>query len=79
MLLLDTNVVSELRKVRIGRADRNVAKWAEALDTASLFISVITVHELEIGTRAKAQYSGNGSKLSCWQPFEAEFCRLMLL
>jgi predicted nucleic acid-binding protein len=50
MLLLDTNVVSELRKVRIGRADRNVAKWAEALDTASLFISVITVHELEIGT-----------------------------
>ncbi|TWT10697.1 type II toxin-antitoxin system VapC family toxin [Reyranella sp. CPCC 100927] len=49
MLLLDTNVVSELRKVRLGKADPNVAQWAETLDTASLFISVITVHELEIG------------------------------
>lgn len=49
MLLLDTNVVSELRKVRLGKADRNVARWAETIETAALFISTITVHELEIG------------------------------
>lgn len=49
MLLLDTNVVSELRKVRRGNADPNVARWSESLDTADLFISAVTVHELEIG------------------------------
>jgi len=49
MLLLDTNVVSELRKVRFGKADSNVARWSETLDTAELFISVVTIHELEIG------------------------------
>jgi predicted nucleic acid-binding protein len=49
MLLLDTNVISELRKVRLGKADPNVAKWSESLDTADLFISIITIHELEIG------------------------------
>jgi predicted nucleic acid-binding protein len=49
MLLLDTNVVSELRKVRLGKADPNVAKWSNTLDTADLFISTVTIHELEIG------------------------------
>jgi predicted nucleic acid-binding protein len=49
MFLLYTNVVSELRKVRTGKADTNVVRWAESLDTASLFISAITVHELEVG------------------------------
>jgi len=37
MLLLDTNVVSELRKVRPGNADPNVAGWSETLDTADLW------------------------------------------
>lgn len=49
MLLLDTNVVSELRKIRLGKADKSVAQWAEGLETASLFLSAITVQELEIG------------------------------
>lgn len=49
MLLLDTNVVSELRKIRLGKADKNVARWAERLETASLYLSAITVQELEIG------------------------------
>lgn len=49
MILLDTNVVSELRKIRVGKADVNVARWAESLDTATLFVSVITIHELELG------------------------------
>lgn len=49
MLLLDTNVVSELRKVRARKADRNVARWADGVDAATLFVSVITLQELEIG------------------------------
>ncbi len=49
MVLLDTNVVSELRKVRTGKAHPNVAAWSRTVSPASLFLSVITVHELEVG------------------------------
>jgi predicted nucleic acid-binding protein len=49
MFLLDTNVVSELRKARAGRADKNVASWAAGTSAATMFISVITIQELEIG------------------------------
>lgn len=49
MYVLDTNVVSELRKVRHGRADKNVAKWADSVFATDLYLSVITVQELEIG------------------------------
>lgn len=49
MYLLDTNVVSELQKVRLGRADANVALWAESVEVADLYVSAITVQELELG------------------------------
>ena len=49
MFLLDTNVVSELRKVRSGKADKNLARWADRVDASQLYISVITLQELEIG------------------------------
>jgi len=49
MYLLDTNVVSELRKIRAGKADPNVARWADSVDAGELYLSVITVQELEIG------------------------------
>ena len=49
MFVLDTNVVSELRKVRLGRADANVANWADSVNAADLYLSVITLQELEIG------------------------------
>jgi len=49
MFLLDTNVVSELRKIRRGRADKNVAQWADSVDAADLYVSAITVQELEMG------------------------------
>lgn len=47
--LLDTNVVSELRKIRHGKADRRVAQWADGVDAGDLFLSVVTVQEIEIG------------------------------
>ena len=49
MFVLDTNVVSELRKIRLGRADENVAQWADSVDAMALYLSAITVQELEIG------------------------------
>jgi len=49
MYLLDTNVVSELRKVRAGRSDPGVATWADQVEPGSLFLSTITLHELELG------------------------------
>lgn len=49
MFLLDTNVVSELRKVRFGKADKQVARWADGVNASDLYLSVITVQELEIG------------------------------
>ena len=49
MYLLDTNVISELRKARAGKADRNVAAWAAPVPLAQLFVSVVTIHELEMG------------------------------
>ena len=47
MYILDTNVVSELRKAK--KADQNVKNWAHPLPSGSLYISVISVLELEIG------------------------------
>ena len=49
MYLLDTNVVSELRKIRLGKADSHVADWADSIDAADLYLSAITIQELEIG------------------------------
>jgi toxin FitB len=48
MYLLDTNVVSELRKGR--KAQRRVRVWAQGRSTDLLYLSVISVLELEIGT-----------------------------
>lgn len=49
MFILDTNVVSELRKSKSGKCDRNVAGWASRMSVDSLFISAITILELETG------------------------------
>lgn len=49
MYLLDTNVVSELRKVSAGKADPNVTAWANQHDASNLYISAITILELEQG------------------------------
>jgi toxin FitB len=47
MYILDTNVVSELRKGN--KAHQSVRIWAEPLPAASLYLSVVSILELEIG------------------------------
>lgn len=49
MYLLDTNVVSELRKAKSGKAAPNVVAWAAQQAPASLFLSAISILELEMG------------------------------
>jgi len=49
MYLLDTNVISEMRRIQLGRGDTAVAAWATRVDPVHLFLSAITVEELEIG------------------------------
>lgn len=49
MYLLDTNVVSELRKIRGGKADPNVVAWAGSVDASQLFVSAISILELQLG------------------------------
>jgi hypothetical protein len=49
MYLLDTNVISELRKAKTGKADKNVVAWANTVPATCLFLSVITILELEKG------------------------------
>lgn len=67
LYLLDTNVVSELRKVRTGKADKRVAKWADGVSATDLYLSAISVQEMETGVllierKDKAQ----GAMLRTW-------------
>lgn len=67
MFLLDTNVVSELRKVRLGNANEHVARWADSVDAADLFLSVITIQELEIGILlAERRDPAQGAVFRAW-------------
>lgn len=67
MVVLDTNVLSELRKVRLGRADTNVVAWAESVDAADLFISAISIMELELGVLSmERKDAAQGAMLRTW-------------
>jgi predicted nucleic acid-binding protein len=67
MFLLDTNVVFELRKARASKADPRVAAWAAAAPPVTLFLSVITVHELEMGTLlVERRDPAQGAILRAW-------------
>lgn len=67
MFLLDTNVVSELRKARAGTADKNVTAWATNISATNMFVSVITIQELEIGVLvAERRDRPQGAVLRRW-------------
>ena len=67
MYVLDTNVLSELRKVRLGKADANVAVWTESVDAADLFVSAITIMELELGVLSiERKDAAQGAMLRSW-------------
>lgn len=67
MFLLDTNVVSELRKVGDGRADARVVAWISRHDAVGFYISAVTLMELEIGIlRIERRDGVQGELLRRW-------------
>lgn len=67
MYVLDTNVLSELRRIRLGRGNRNVESWANRINAGDLFLSAITVEELEIGVLlAERRDPFQGAILRSW-------------
>jgi toxin FitB len=66
MFLLDTVVISELRKPP-RRPNRNVAQWIGRVRSQGLFVSVLTVGEIERGIQQQQQTDPAFSKkLSVW-------------
>jgi predicted nucleic acid-binding protein len=64
MYLLDTNVISELRKPR---ADANVVAWAQGVIASRMFMSAITLKELETGVlRMERRDPAQGKVLRAW-------------
>jgi len=59
--LLDTNVVSELRKGL--RADANVIEWFDANQTSELWLSVIVVAELQRGVNLLERRDSSQARL----------------
>jgi predicted nucleic acid-binding protein len=67
LYLLDTNVVSELRKVRTAKADKRVAKWADSVSAVDLYLSAISVQELETGVQLiERKDKAQGRLLRAW-------------
>jgi len=67
MYLLDTNVISELRKAKSGKADNNVVSWANNVSATRLFLSVITILEIEIGVLlVERRDPSQGAVLRAW-------------
>jgi predicted nucleic acid-binding protein len=67
MFLLDTNVISELRKAKAGLANQGVSDWAGEVPAALMFMSVISLHELEHGVLlAERMDPAKGALLRTW-------------
>lgn len=65
--LLDTNVVSELRKVSMGRAHPGVAAWAHSVAAEDLYVAVITLQEIAIGVQlTERRDPAQGQRLRAW-------------
>jgi toxin FitB len=65
--LLDTNVVSELRRAGTGQAHPAVTRWADSVDPIALHLSVVSVMEIEIGILRLARRDGaQAERLRSW-------------
>ena len=67
MYVLDTNIVSELRKAASGRANAGVTDWANSVPATLMFMSVISLHELEHGVLlAERRDAAKAAMLRTW-------------
>ena len=64
MYLLDTNVVSELRRPRPSRA---VVRWIGEQSVDRLFLSAVTVGEIQAGIEITREHDGAGAdEIEAW-------------
>lgn len=67
MFLIDTNVVSETRKLRSGRADPTMVEWLGATEPSTTFLSAMSLYELELGVaRVERRDAAQGGLLRTW-------------
>ena len=67
MFLLDTNVISELRKAGDGKADANVVAWLSRVDATTFYLSAVTLMEIELGIlRIERRDLAQGARLRTW-------------
>ncbi|MET3614727.1 putative nucleic acid-binding protein [Rhizobium aquaticum] len=52
MYLLDTNVISEFRRLTLRRGNKSVQAWADTVPSRSLYLSSISIFEIEVGIQA---------------------------
>ncbi len=65
--LLDTNVVSELRRAKSGKANPSVTAWAAQIPAGSLYLSAIALLELEMGVlQLERRDASQGMILRAW-------------
>jgi len=65
--LLDTNVISELRKTASGKCDATVKAWADTRSATTLYISAISILEIEIGILSISRRdAAQGAILRAW-------------
>ncbi|MBP6395443.1 MAG: type II toxin-antitoxin system VapC family toxin [Giesbergeria sp.] len=64
MYLLDTNIVSELRKPR---PHGGVLAWLQSMDNAQLYLSAVTVGEIQAGIElTREQDRTKASEIEAW-------------
>lgn len=67
MFLVDTNVVSESRKARSGRAAPAVVAWLAHVEPSATFLSAMSLFELELGViRVERRDLPQGEALRRW-------------
>lgn len=67
MFVLDTNVISELRKAASGKADARVVAWANSVRPDALFLSAIALMEIEQGVlRLERRDLRQGTAIRHW-------------
>ena len=67
MFLLDTNIISESRKLGSPRIDPRVAEWLGQIDVEATYVSAMTIFELERGVRQMERRDAKqGTALRRW-------------
>ncbi len=67
MYLLDTNVLSEIRKIGSGKANSNVVNWVSHYSEQNFFLSVITLLEIQQGILSiQRKDSEQAKRLNNW-------------